>query len=285
MRHSHAIRVGPISLRVGSDWAGPIEAMRSLYAGYPQPTGVVDHTVRLQADRPWRRWVRPSIRIAGDETLAEAQPLALAHGLLAVEMGMNLQVALGDRRHLLLHVSWVERDGRAVIMTGHSGSGKSILAALLAERGWRFGADEFALVDPASGDLLPFPRPISLKERAVSALASAATDRWGPPLHNTPKGTVRHLRPPPASLARMDEPARPALLLFPTFGLPLATRPVGADEVFVRLTQASTNYVALGRSGFEAILRLVREVPAIALDYPDGASSVAAVERLMAEVA
>ncbi len=259
--------------------------MHPLYAGYPQPAGVVDHTVRLEVDRPWRRWIRPSIRIAGDETLAEAQPLALAHGLLAVEMGMNLQVALGDRRHLLLHASWVERDGLAVIMTGHSGSGKSTLAALLAERGWRFGADEFALIDPASGDLLPFPRPISLKERAVSALASAAADRWGPALHDTPKGTVRHLRPPAASLARMDEPARPALLLFPSYGQPLATRPVGADEVFVRLTQASTNYVALGRSGFEVFLRLVREVPAIALDYPDGASSVAEVERLLAEVA
>lgn len=259
--------------------------MRSLYAGYPQPKGVVDHTVHLRAERPWRRRVRPSIRIAGDETLANAQPLALAHGLLAVEMGMNLQVALGDRRHLLLHASWVERDGRAVIMTGHSGSGKSTLAALLAERGWRFGADEFALLNPASGDLLPFPRPISLKERAVAALASAAADRWGPPLCGTPKGTVRHLRPPPESLARMDELARPALLLFPSFGRPLATRSVGADEVFVRLTQASTNYVALGREGFDALVRLVREVPAIALDYPDGASSVAAVERLMTELA
>ena len=283
MRHAHAVRVGPLSFRVGSDWAGPIEAMRHLYRGYPRPDGVVDHTVRLTAERPWRRWIRPSIRVTGDETLPDAQPLALAHGLLAVEMGLNLQVALGERRHLLLHASWAERGGRAVVMTGHSGSGKSTLAALLAERGWRFGADEFALLDPATGTLRPFPRPISLKEGAVAALAGAHPDRWGPALHATPKGTVRHLRPPAASLARMDEPARPALLLFPTFGQPLATRPVGADEAFVRLTQASTNYVALGRRGFDALVRLVRDVPAMALDYPDTESSVAAVERLMAE--
>ena len=37
-------------------------------------------------------------------------------------------------------------------MTGQSGSGKSTLATLLAARGWRFMGDEFALLDPASGD-------------------------------------------------------------------------------------------------------------------------------------
>lgn len=283
MRHAHAVRVGPISFRVGSDWAAPVAALRRLYASYPSARGVVDHTVRLIAPSPWRRWIRPSIRVTGDETLADAQPLALAHGLLAAEMGMNLQVALGHRRHLLLHASWVERDGRAALMTGHSGSGKSTLAALLAERGWRFGADEFALVDLANGELVPFPRPISLKGQAAAELRDVAADRWGPTLHATPKGTVRHLRPPPGSLARMDEPARPALLLFPSHGVPFATRPVDADEVFVRLTQASTNYVALGRPGFDALTQLVRAVPAVALDYPDSASSVAAVERLMAE--
>lgn len=283
MRHAHSVRVGPVSLRVGSDWASPIAALRRLYAGYPAPDGPVDHTVRLQADRPWRRWVRPSVRVEGDEALPDAQPLALAHGLLAAEMGMNLQLALGHRRHLLLHASWVESDGSAVLMTGESGSGKSTLAALLAERGWRFGADEFALIDPATGLLAPFPRPISLKNEAVGAFPRVDPGRWGPILRDTPKGTVRHLRPPSDALARMDEPARPVLILFPTFGEPLAERPVGRDETFVRLTQASTNYVALGRAGFDSLTRLVLDVPAIALDYPDGESGVAAVERLMVE--
>ena len=37
-----------------------------------------------------------------------------------------------------------------------------------------------------------------------------------------------------------------ALLLFPRFGEPRAVRSVAAGETFMRLTQASTNYVALG---------------------------------------
>ncbi|MGE9115877.1 ATP-binding cassette domain-containing protein, partial [Escherichia coli] len=77
--------------------------------------------------------------------------LPLAHGLLAAEMAMNLQLALGERRFLLLHAATVERDGRAIVLTGESGAGKSTLAALLSGRGWRLMGDEFALVNPDSG--------------------------------------------------------------------------------------------------------------------------------------
>ena len=77
-------------------------------------------------------------------------------------------------------------------------------------------------------------------------------------LEGTPKGTIRHLRPDADAIARMAEPARPALILFPRFGRRRAAmRPVGAAEAFVRLTQASTNYVALGERGFDALTRLV----------------------------
>ena len=283
MRHATTLRVGPASFRIGSDWAAPIEQLRALYADHPPSDTPASFTVRLEADRPWRRHLRPSVRIAGDRTLAGAEPLALAHALLAAEMGMNLQMALGWRADLLLHAAWVERGGSAVVLTGHSGSGKSTLAARLAGAGWRFGADEFALLS-AEGELRPFPRAISLKNEAVSDLATPwLRARFGPVLTATPKGTVRHLAPPTAAVARMGETARPTLLLFPSYGHPLAVREVGRDEAFVRLTQASTNYVALGERGFDTLTRFVREVPALAIDYPDGPAGVELVERLMAD--
>ena len=130
MKHSTRIAVGPVQFRIGSDWAGPIAALGHLYAGYPQDdTRSADATVRLFAARPWRRWLRPSVHIGGDFVVPDALPLPLSMGLLAAEMAMNLQVALGWRRHMLLHASAVARDGRAVIMSGESGSGKSTLAA------------------------------------------------------------------------------------------------------------------------------------------------------------
>lgn len=285
MRHVFTVRIGPVGFRVGSDWAAPVAALKALYRGYPGVRdGVADYTVRLSAARPWRRLVRPSVVIGGDHMLPEAAPLDLRHGLLAAEMAMNVQLALGARRWLLLHAASVERDGRALLMTGESGAGKSTLAALLAARGWRLMGDEFALVDLAGGGIVPFPRAVSLKNGAIAEIGRhVGADRFGPVLTGTPKGTIRHLRPDARAIAEMDASARPALILFPRFGFEQAVRPVGEAEAFVRLTQASTNYVALRRAGFDALTRLIAGVPAVAVDYPDTAAAVALVEELWAQ--
>lgn len=283
MRHQHRLQVGPVGFRVGSDWAAPIAELASLYRDYPEPA-FCDFTVRLEAERPWRRRLRPSATIRGDFTLPDAAPMALAHGLLAAEMGMNLQMALGQRRYLLLHAATVEQGGRALLLTGLSGSGKSTLAAWLGERGWRLMGDEFALLDPETGLLHPFPRAVSLKNEAIAVIAAAVEPgRMGPLLEGTPKGRLRHFRPAADALARMAEPARPALILFPRFGFEEALRPVGAAETFVRLTQASTNYTALGERGFRALTGLVTNVPALALDYPETDAAERAIATLWSE--
>lgn len=287
MRHSTLIAVGPVQFRIGSDWAEPIAALEHLYAGYPQDdTRPAEATVRLFAARPWRRWLRPSVHIGGDFVVPDALPLPLSMGLLAAEMGMNLQVALGWRRHMLLHASAVAKDGRALIMSGESGSGKSTLAALLGEGDWRLMGDEFTLIDPASGDALAFPRAVSLKNEAIAAVAARVeVARLGPLLVGTPKGDIRHLIPRADAIAAMHEPARPALLLFPRFGGEASIEPMGEGEAFVRLTEASTNYVALGEAGFAALTRLVRETPAFGISYPDSAAGIALVEQLWADAA
>jgi HprK-related kinase A len=284
MKHALSLRIGPATFRIGSDWRSPLAALEHMYATYPKPGPVADFTVRLEAEKIWRRWLRPSVAIQGDYTLPDAAPMALAHGLLAAEMGMNLQMALGQKQFLLLHAASVERDGRALLMTGESGAGKSTLAALLGERGWRLMGDEFALVDLETGDLHAFPRAISLKNRAIGLFDHVEPDRLGPLLEGTPKGRIRHLRPAADAIARMDEPAPPALILFPRFdtGFDPAIRPVGAAEVFVRLTQASTNYVLLGERGFDALTGLVRSVPAQAIDYADTDTAVRLVEQTWA---
>jgi HprK-related kinase A len=287
MRHSTQLRIGPVGFRVGSDWRAPVAALEDLYRDYPAPQdGIPDFNVRLFAARFWRRWVRPSVQIGGDFVIPDAAPLPLAQGLLAAEMAMNLQMALGQRRYLLLHASAVERDGKVLLMTGESGAGKSTLAALLMTRGWRLLGDEFALLDPATGLVHGFPRLISLKNDAIGVMAREAKGgRWGPLLEGTPKGTIRHLVPDARSIAAMAEPAKPALLLFPSFGFEAADREVFPSECFVRLTQASTNYVALGEAGFDALTELVRDVPARAIDYPDTRTAIATVERLWSQLA
>ena len=118
MRHSLSLQIGPVAFRIGSAWPQPLAALARLYGGYPEPDGVCDFTVRLEPEKPWRRWLRPSVAIQGDYVLPDAAPMALDHGLLAAEMGMNLQMALGQKRYLLRQAASVEKDGRALILTG-----------------------------------------------------------------------------------------------------------------------------------------------------------------------
>jgi HprK-related kinase A len=283
--HEFRVQVGPAAFRIGSHWRAPIEQMKALYADYPTPE-FTDYTVRLESVSPLRRFIRPSVAINGDYMLPDAAPLPLDQGLLAAEMGMNLQMALGWRRQLILHASAVERGGKALIMTGESGSGKSTLSAMLGRIGWRFMGDEFALIDPVTGEAVPYPRLISLKNEAIAAMQSAASNAvFGPLMRGTPKGDIRHLVPPVQAIAAMDERAKPALLLFPRFGFSGAIRDVPPSEVFMRLTQASTNYVALGEAGFTALTRFVQTVPARAIDYQSGDEAKALVDQLWAELA
>jgi HprK-related kinase A len=287
MRHVFAVKVGPRGFRIGSAWAAPVATLRQLYRDYPPPEDdIPDHSVRLQPVSALRRWFRPSIAIEGGYTLAEAAPLPLAMGPLAAEMAMNLQVALGERHYLLLHAATVEKDGKAIILTGESGSGKSTMAAVLMSRGWRLLGDEFALIDPETGLAHPFPRPVSLKNQSVAVLEAAMdADRFGPWLRDTPKGDIRHLIPDKRSIDGMDVPAKPVAIIFPRFGLERAVRPVGQGEAFVRLTQASTNYTALAERGFRSLTALVTGLPSVAIDYPDTDAGVELVNQIWDELA
>src|SRR3546814_20820653 len=120
MRHEVQLQGGPVGFLVGSDGSAPIEALRALYEGYPAPSGASDFTVRLEAERPWRRWVRPSVAIRGDYTLPVAAQLLLEHGLLAAEFGLNLQMALGKKRYRLLHAPPGAKAHRGCLRTGLS---------------------------------------------------------------------------------------------------------------------------------------------------------------------
>ncbi|RYG88987.1 MAG: HprK-related kinase A, partial [Alphaproteobacteria bacterium] len=140
---------------------------------------------------------------------------------------------------------------------------------------------EFILIDPDTGLAHAFPRLISLKNDAIPvAEALLPNARFGPLLEGTPKGTLRHIVPDARAIAAMAEPAMPAMILFPRFGFEAAERPVQPSEAFVRLTQSSTNYVHLAERGFDALTRLVRDVPARAIDYPDTQTALDMVERL-----
>ena len=104
--------------------------------------------------------------------------------------------------------------------------------------------------------------------------------RFGPLMEATPKGDIRHMVPPIDAIRKMDQSAPPAMLLFPRFGLDAEVREVLPSETFMRLTQASTNYVTLGETGFSTLTRFIDDVPSFAIDYQSGDEAVSMIDDL-----
>jgi hypothetical protein len=67
------------------------------------------------------------------------------------------------RRLVFVHAAAVEIGGRALVLVGDSGAGKTSTAAALLARGGAYLSDEVALLDPASNRVLPFHLPMAIK--------------------------------------------------------------------------------------------------------------------------
>jgi HprK-related kinase A len=177
-----------------------------------------------------------------------------------LEWSINWCAATRANQYVMIHAAVLERDGRALVLPGVTGAGKSTLCAGLALRGWRLFSDEFALIRPGDGALEPWPRPISLKNASIDVIR-----RWAPDAHlstpvpNTNKGTVAHVRPPADSVRRAIQPALPGWLVFPAFeagAAPALTR-LPKARAFFRLADCSFNYESLGIRGFRTLSRMI----------------------------
>jgi len=67
----------------------------------------------------------------------------------------------------LLHAAVVERDGRAWVVSGPAGSGKTSLGRALVARGFGFMSDDLAPLAVSDGRIHPFPRRVGLERAAV----------------------------------------------------------------------------------------------------------------------
>ena len=77
--------------------------------------------------------------------------------------------------HVFIHAGAVAYKGKVVILPGRSYAGKSTLTLALVERGAEYFSDEYAVVNPLTGLVEPFPRPCHLRNRGQVDLASGVT--------------------------------------------------------------------------------------------------------------
>ncbi len=241
-----------------------------------EATGFVDVRVSLLPG-PRRLW-KPQVSLWSEAT-RPFDPYPLRNALPLFEWGGNWLLAQRLNAYLLLHAGVVARGEHGLILPAAPGSGKSTLACALHLAGWRFLSDEFGVIDPDSGAMLPLLKPGALKNRSIEVIGSRDGAVLGPVFPGTRKGDVAHFVPDHHSRALRHRRALPRLVVFPRFqqGAKLDCRPVPPAEAAMRLGLNSFNYRSLGPVGFQAVLRIAHAASAWELEYD---SLDAAIERI-----
>jgi len=249
-----ALRTGPFVTRIQSPILQVAEGLLRLYAEFPLDTGEFrDFHVRVGPPSGLRRWLRPQINFWYDDH-SPFKPLPANHAFALLEWGLNWCVAGHAHHYLMLHAAVLEKNGRAVVLPGDPGAGKSTLTAALMLSGWRLLSDEITLVDRDDGLLVGLARPVSLKNASIDIIQRAFPDAViGAPAYDTHKGTVAHLKPSADSVARVGEKARPAWVVFPRWreGSTARLSPHSRADALLHTASHAFNYSLLGGLGFE----------------------------------
>ena len=265
-----AVSVGPLSVRFRSTLDEVGLYLRSHYGQFPLLDQDACHlAVEVQPTSGLRRFVRKQAVFHGDG-LMPYLPLPRVMAPQLLEWGFNWCVGRRVHHLVVVHSAVIARDRRAVLLPAQPEAGKSTLCAALVAHGWQLCSDEFALIDPATSDIYPLPRPISLKAQSIDIIASRMTDAvFGPEIIGMDGRRTRHLAPPATSVTRASERVTAAWIVVPRYaqGSQTDLEPVTRARMLAHLADSSYNYNALGVDGFNALAKIVDQSSCYKLTY------------------
>lgn len=267
-----SLRLGPFTVRLTTAISSVIAGIASLYAECVcADAPFADFHLRLRPPRGLRRWWRPQVVLDHDGAIPFA-PLPYGQALAMFEWGLNWCIGTQAHTFLILHAAVVERAGRAVLLPGPPGAGKSTLCASMVVAGWRLLSDELALLSLDDGMVYPVVRPVSLKNESIAIMRRRAPEAvFSAPMRDTAKGTVVLMKAPAASIAAGTEPSRPAWIVFPRYqaGADTELKPFSKAAAHLRLGEQGLNYSIHGARGFELLADHLDRCDCFTLSYSD----------------
>jgi HprK-related kinase A len=278
------LRIGPFLVRLRSVMSEVQAALALLYRAHEIDTEADGAHFVIRLDHPGlvRRFFRAQAQLTFD-LRQPFIPLPASMAAPMLEAGLNWCIGNYAHQFLVIHSATLERGGRALLMPAPPGSGKSTLCAALVTRGWRLLSDEFALVDPTTGILVPVPRPIALKEGSIDVIARWAPDAvFGPSVVNNEDETVAYMQPPARSVRDSGLTCRAGWIVVPKYvaGADATTTPMTRARALMHLADNSFNYNFHGRVGFDRLVAIADQAPSVTLRYSRLDEGVDAVDRL-----
>ena len=187
---------GPATFAVRCSSPSLRDAVERAFTDLPQPDEGVEHELAMLETEGGVVLHAPDRRV----------PPQAANGALATLVTSVSRLALDDDPDRLhLHCAALSMDGRGLLISAPSGTGKTTLAAALVLGGWTYVSDEAVALTLGSDDAHGFPKPLLIKPgggRLIAELeaVSVPTDEdeapwWIVPASEVPAPIARHLTP------------------------------------------------------------------------------------------
>lgn len=258
-------------MRIRSPFASVAQHLQTYYADarIEGTHAFVDFDLRILPGSGLRRWWHPQARLELDGA-EPFLPLPADQAAPLFEWGLNWSIASRALGYLVMHAAVLARDGNAVVMPGFPGAGKSTLCASLTFlEHWQLLSDELAILDPATGDLVPHPRPISLKNESIEIVGRFDGARLGPRYLDTRKGTISHAMVPLSSQRAAESPARCRWVVFPRFEAECEPfmEEIPRAEAFALISEQSFNKERMGETGFTALCAMLDGARCYHIEY------------------
>jgi hypothetical protein len=242
--------------------------VEALLAGLRDPveTAPVEHWYSLTATDAAPGTV--DVRRDGEE-LARGQLPGDAMGWVVWDVNRAAAEAGGD--HLLFHAGGIEADGTGVLLPGASGSGKSTLVAGLVRGGLGYLTDELAALNMATGRLVPYAKPITVKPGSFAVLSDMGPDVGLESGHGPWAGQEWQVAVGDGTGRRIGRPCVPGFVVVPRYDAAAATAltSLSDTEAFFALAANAVNLIPHGSEGTRALGRLAKGCRCFSLTMSD----------------
>lgn len=147
-----------------------IVPLERAFARLPHVPEDGDSAVAVEVRHGAKGWVvsesfSPQPRVLGNRA---------SGGWLAMEVANSIMAEVASRsKFLIIHAAVLERNGAALVVAGRAFAGKSTIATHLLARGWRMLSDEYALIEPITGSVVPYQKLMYLRSAVIPMLPSS----------------------------------------------------------------------------------------------------------------
>ena len=257
-------RIGVVPIALDTRIRSVREEYLSLYGRYQFHSNLEDALALKIRRRPvWLFW-KHRYEITGKDRDSGLFPATEREVLPHLEWAINWQIALYFKKYLQLHASAAEINGKVILFPGSPGSGKTTLCAGLLIKGARYFSDEFALIEPDTLKIHPYPKALCIKESSIKVLQEACPalrfdSRW---IKKT-KGVVAFLDPWKIGENPIAQPAKVNFVIFPNYAAGVSPElfPLSRAEVVFNLNKHSLNFLDFRERGIDMFAELSSSAP------------------------